>query len=149
MAPVNSFDRSYKGFDNGDEYVTIRTRTGSEHGCPFGSPTLILPLRGVGKLFFFRRIRNPFQDQDDLKNEHKEEKMVETEKFDAAISQGKTEEVKKLTQGALDAGEKAESILKDGLLPAMEQVGVKLKTTRFIFPRSLLLPEPCMPAWLS
>jgi len=64
--------------------------------------------------------------------------MVETEKFDAAISQGKMEEVKKLTQGALDAGEKAESILKDGLLPAMEQVGVKFKNNEIYIPEVLI-----------
>ena len=64
--------------------------------------------------------------------------MVETEKFDAAISQGKTEEVKKLTQVALDAGEKAESILKDGLLPAMEQVGVKFKNNEIYIPEVLI-----------
>ena len=64
--------------------------------------------------------------------------MMETETFYAAISQGKTEEVKKLTQGALDAGEKAESVLKDGLLPAMEQIGVKFKNNEIYIPEVLI-----------
>jgi 5-methyltetrahydrofolate--homocysteine methyltransferase len=64
--------------------------------------------------------------------------MTEIENFYAAISQGKMEEVKKLTQGALDAGEKAENILKDGLLPAMEQIGVKFKNNEIYIPEVLI-----------
>ena len=64
--------------------------------------------------------------------------MVEAEKFYTAISEGKMEEVKKLTQGALDTGEKAESVLKDGLLPAMEQIGVKFKNNEIYIPEVLI-----------
>ncbi len=64
--------------------------------------------------------------------------MVESETFYAAISQGNMEEVKKLTQGALDAGEKAESVLRDGLLPAMEQIGVKFKNNEIYIPEVLI-----------
>jgi 5-methyltetrahydrofolate--homocysteine methyltransferase len=64
--------------------------------------------------------------------------MTEIENFHTAISQGKMEEVKKLTQGALDAGEKAENILKDGLLPAMEQIGVKFKNNEIYIPEVLI-----------
>ena len=64
--------------------------------------------------------------------------MVNAEKFYKAISQGKMDEVKKLTQEALDAGEKAESILKDGLLPAMEQIGVKFKNNEIYIPEVLI-----------
>ena len=64
--------------------------------------------------------------------------MVNAEKFYGAISQGKMDEVKKLTQEALDAGEKAESILKDGLLPAMEQIGVKFKNNEIYIPEVLI-----------
>ncbi len=53
--------------------------------------------------------------------------MVDAEKFYIAISSGKMDEVKKLTQEALNAGESAESILEEGLLPAMEQIGIKFK----------------------
>ena len=64
--------------------------------------------------------------------------MVNAENFYGAISQGKMDEVKKLTQEALDAGEKAESILKDGLLPAMEQIGVKFKNNEIYIPEVLI-----------
>jgi 5-methyltetrahydrofolate--homocysteine methyltransferase len=73
-----------------------------------------------------------------LYQNQKEEKMAEIENFYTAISQGKMEEVKKLTQGALDAGEKAENILKDGLLPAMEQIGVKFKNNEIYIPEVLI-----------
>ena len=64
--------------------------------------------------------------------------MTEIENFYTAISQGKTDEVKKLTQGALDAGEKAENILKVGLLPAMEQIGVQFKNNEIYIPEVLI-----------
>jgi len=64
--------------------------------------------------------------------------MVDGEKFYTAISQGKMEDVKKLTQGALDSGQKAEDILKEGLLPAMEQIGVKFKNNEIYIPEVLI-----------
>ena len=64
--------------------------------------------------------------------------MVNAENFYGAVSQGKMDDVKKLTQEALDAGEKAESILKDGLLPAMEQIGVKFKNNEIYIPEVLI-----------
>ena len=64
--------------------------------------------------------------------------MVNAEKFYEAISQGKMDEVKKLTQEALDKGEKAEAVLKEGLLPAMEQVGVKFKNNEIYIPEVLI-----------
>jgi 5-methyltetrahydrofolate--homocysteine methyltransferase len=48
------------------------------------------------------------------------------------------EDVKKLTQGALDSGQKAEDILKEGLLPAMEQIGVKFKNNEIYIPEVLI-----------
>ena len=60
------------------------------------------------------------------------------ENFYRAISEGKMEEVKKLTQEALDAGERAESVLKDGLLPAMEQIGIKFKNNEIYIPEVLI-----------
>jgi 5-methyltetrahydrofolate--homocysteine methyltransferase len=64
--------------------------------------------------------------------------MVNAEKFFTAISSGKMDEVKKLTQEALAAGEKADSILKEGLLPAMEQVGAKFKSNEIYIPEVLI-----------
>jgi 5-methyltetrahydrofolate--homocysteine methyltransferase len=68
----------------------------------------------------------------------KEGKMIDAEKFYKAISEGKVDEVKKITQGALDAGEKAETILKEGLLPAMEQIGIKFKNNEIYIPEVLI-----------
>lgn len=64
--------------------------------------------------------------------------MVHAEKFYTAISSGKMDEVKKLTQEALGAGENAESILKEGLLPAMEQIGIKFKNNEIYIPEVLI-----------
>jgi len=64
--------------------------------------------------------------------------MIDKEKFHVFLSQGKMEEVKKLTQEALDAGESAETILKDGLIQAMEQVGVRFKNGEVYIPEVLI-----------
>lgn len=64
--------------------------------------------------------------------------MIEAEKFYAGISEGRMDEVKKLTQEALDAGEKAETILHKGLLPAMDRVGVQFKNNDIYIPEVLI-----------
>lgn len=64
--------------------------------------------------------------------------MLKGEKFYTAISLGRMDEVKQLTQEALDAGENPESILKEGLLPAMEQIGVKFKNNEIYIPEVLI-----------
>ncbi len=64
--------------------------------------------------------------------------MIDKEEFYGALSQGKMEEVKKMTQEALDAGESAEAILKDGLIQAMDRVGVKFKNGEFYIPEVLI-----------
>jgi 5-methyltetrahydrofolate--homocysteine methyltransferase len=64
--------------------------------------------------------------------------MVDSEKFYEALSQGKMEEAKKLTQEALDAGESAEKVLKEGLLPAMDRIGVKFKNGEIYIPEVLI-----------
>jgi len=64
--------------------------------------------------------------------------MIDKEKFHAALSQGKMEEVKKLTQEALENGESAEIILKDGLIQAMDRVGVKFKNGEIYIPEVLI-----------
>jgi 5-methyltetrahydrofolate--homocysteine methyltransferase len=63
---------------------------------------------------------------------------MNADNFYKAISEGKMEEVKKLTQEALDAGGKADSILKEGLLPAMEQIGIKFKNNEIYIPEVLI-----------
>ena len=64
--------------------------------------------------------------------------MVESEKFYGALSQGKMDEAKRLTQAALEAGEPAEKILKDGLIAAMEGLGVKFKNGEIYIPEVLI-----------
>ena len=64
--------------------------------------------------------------------------MLDQEKYYQALSQGKMDEVKALTQEALNAGEKAESVLKEGFLPAMEQIGVKFKNNEIYIPEVLI-----------
>lgn len=64
--------------------------------------------------------------------------MVNKEKFHDALSQGKMNEVKELTQEALDNGETAEIILKDGLIHAMDQVGSKFKSGEIYIPEVLI-----------
>jgi len=64
--------------------------------------------------------------------------MLNKEKFYMALSQGKMNEVKELTQEALDNGETAEMILKDGLIHAMDQVGSKFKSGEIYIPEVLI-----------
>jgi 5-methyltetrahydrofolate--homocysteine methyltransferase len=64
--------------------------------------------------------------------------MIDKEKFYVFLSQGKTEEVKKITQQALDAEESVETILKDGLIQAMEQVGIRFKNGEIYIPEVLI-----------
>jgi len=64
--------------------------------------------------------------------------MIDQEKFYTALSQGKMDEVKKLTQEALDLNESAENILKQGLIQAMDRVGVKFKKGEVYIPEVLI-----------
>jgi len=64
--------------------------------------------------------------------------MVDTEKFHTALSQGKMDEVKNLTQAALGAGEKPEVVLKDGLIASMERIGVRFKNGEIYIPEVLI-----------
>jgi 5-methyltetrahydrofolate--homocysteine methyltransferase len=64
--------------------------------------------------------------------------MLDAEKFYAGISQGNMDEVRKLTQEALNSGEKAETILQEGLLPAMDRVGVQFKNNEIYIPEVLI-----------
>ncbi len=67
-----------------------------------------------------------------------EVQMVDKEMFYSALSQGKMDEAKRLTQEALDRGESAEVILKDGLLQAMDRIGVKFKSGEIYIPEVLI-----------
>jgi 5-methyltetrahydrofolate--homocysteine methyltransferase len=65
-------------------------------------------------------------------------KMVDGERFYEALSQGKMDEVKKLTREALDRGESLEAVLKQGLIQAMEQIGNRFKNGDIYIPEVLI-----------
>lgn len=73
-----------------------------------------------------------------MKSERRNEEMIDKEKFHTALSQGKMDEVKKLTQEALNAGESAETVLKDGLIQAMDRIGVRFKNGEIYIPEVLI-----------
>lgn len=64
--------------------------------------------------------------------------MIDQEKFYTALSQGKIEEVKRLTRECLDGGDSAEMILKQGLLPAMDLIGIRFKNGEVYIPEVLI-----------
>jgi 5-methyltetrahydrofolate--homocysteine methyltransferase len=67
-----------------------------------------------------------------------EEELVDRQRFYTLLSQGKMDEVKKLTQEALAGGESPEAILKQGLIPAMEQIGIRFKNGDIYIPEVLI-----------
>jgi 5-methyltetrahydrofolate--homocysteine methyltransferase len=64
--------------------------------------------------------------------------MVDVEKFAEALFEGSVEKVKTLTQEALDRGERAEDILNDGLIKAMDRVGLQFKNGEIYIPEVLI-----------
>ncbi len=64
--------------------------------------------------------------------------MIDKEMFYKALSQGKMDEVKKLTQAALEEGESAETILKEGLISALDRIGVRFKSGEVYIPEVLI-----------
>ena len=64
--------------------------------------------------------------------------MADQEKFYNALSQGNVDEVKQLTQEALKGGESAERILKEGLIQAMDRIGVRFKNCEIYIPEVLI-----------
>ena len=64
--------------------------------------------------------------------------MIEKEKFHTLLTQGKMEEVKKLTEEALYNGEPPEAILKDGFIQAMDRIGVRFKSGEIYIPEVLI-----------
>jgi 5-methyltetrahydrofolate--homocysteine methyltransferase len=64
--------------------------------------------------------------------------MVDQEKFYQALSAGKMDEVKALTQKALAAGDPPEKVLKEGLIKAMDRIGVQFKNNEIYIPEVLI-----------
>ena len=64
--------------------------------------------------------------------------MVDPSAFYQALSEGKTETVKELTLAALAGGVPAEVILKNGLLPAMDRIGMQFKNCEIYIPEVLI-----------
>jgi 5-methyltetrahydrofolate--homocysteine methyltransferase len=64
--------------------------------------------------------------------------MIEKEKFHALLTQGKMEEIMKLTEEALNNGEPPEAILKDGFIQAMDRIGVRFKSGEIYIPEVLI-----------
>jgi len=64
--------------------------------------------------------------------------MIDQEKFYKALSEGSMDEVKRLTQEALNRKESAENILSQGLIKAMDQIGVKFKNCEIYIPEVLI-----------
>ena len=64
--------------------------------------------------------------------------MIEKEKFHILLAQGKMEEVKKLTDEALNNGESAEAILKEGFIQSMDRIGVRFKNGEIYIPEVLI-----------
>lgn len=64
--------------------------------------------------------------------------MIDQEKFFQAISMGKMEEVKALTQRALDGGVTPAKILQEGLIKAMDRIGLLFKNNEIYIPEVLI-----------
>jgi len=64
--------------------------------------------------------------------------MVAEEKYYQALSAGNVDEVKALTQKALDAGDSSDKILKEGLIKAMDRIGVLFRNNEIYIPEVLI-----------
>jgi len=64
--------------------------------------------------------------------------MIEKEKFHALLAQGKMEEIKTLTAEALNHGQSAEAILKEGFIQSMDRIGVRFKNGEIYIPEVLI-----------
>jgi 5-methyltetrahydrofolate--homocysteine methyltransferase len=74
--------------------------------------------------------------------------MIPKENFYMAISQGKMEDTIKLTQDSLDNGESIEAVLKEGLIAAMDHIGLRFKNGEIYIPE-LLIAARAMHAGLA
>jgi 5-methyltetrahydrofolate--homocysteine methyltransferase len=68
----------------------------------------------------------------------KEHEMVKGEDFYAALSQGNVENIKALTRNALNAGESPEAILHNGLILAMNKIGIQFKNNEIYIPEVMI-----------
>ena len=64
--------------------------------------------------------------------------MIKIEDFYTALSQGKVENIKALTQNALNSGESPEAILNNGLISAMNKIGIQFKNSEIYIPEVLI-----------
>jgi 5-methyltetrahydrofolate--homocysteine methyltransferase len=64
--------------------------------------------------------------------------MIDAGQFLEPLLAGETETVVKRTKEALDAGIPAEKVLKEGLIPAMEEVGEKFRNGEVYIPEVML-----------
>ncbi len=64
--------------------------------------------------------------------------MVDQNKFTQALFEGSIESVKRLAEDALHRGESPEAILNDGLIKAMDQVGMKFRSGEIYLPEVLI-----------
>jgi 5-methyltetrahydrofolate--homocysteine methyltransferase len=64
--------------------------------------------------------------------------LIDQEKFHEAISQGEMEEAGRLTREALEQGESVETILKEGLVRAMERIGARFRDGEIFIPEVLI-----------
>ncbi len=64
--------------------------------------------------------------------------MVDQKRFIHALFEGSIEEVKKLTEEALNRGNSPETILNDGLIKAMDHVGIKFRNGEIYLPEVLI-----------
>jgi 5-methyltetrahydrofolate--homocysteine methyltransferase len=67
-----------------------------------------------------------------------EEAMVKKERFYTFFREGKIDDVKKLTEEALGEGESAEIILKEGLIKAMDRIGLDFRNDEIYIPELLI-----------
>jgi 5-methyltetrahydrofolate--homocysteine methyltransferase len=64
--------------------------------------------------------------------------MVDKDTMYKLLSNGKTDELKAVIQGLLEDGRKPEHILKEGLIPAMDEIGVQFKNGEIYVPEVLI-----------
>jgi 5-methyltetrahydrofolate--homocysteine methyltransferase len=64
--------------------------------------------------------------------------MIDQEKFYEALCEGSMDKVKELTQKALKEGEAPEKVLKGGLIPAMDRIGVRFRNNEIFIPEVLI-----------
>ena len=64
--------------------------------------------------------------------------MIDADVFYNALSEGKVDEVKELTQRALADGTPPETVLNEGLIKAMEQIGVRFRNGEIYIPEVLV-----------